>query len=265
MKCPACSADDDNVLETRTTSDRATVRRRRQCQACGWRFTTHERAEEAELLILKRNGSVEPFDLNKLRTGVVAATQALGLSDTTIDRLVDDVAEASLSLGPKVPAQQLGELVEEHLRALHPMAYHRFASVFRDYKSGDDFLQAIDSAASPKPMRVRKREGRVQPFEEAKVRRGIERASAGRLTRDQVNEVTKAVVHSLTVESGEIDATNIGESVKAALGAVDEVSMLRFCTVFDRVDDPSMLGRIVQEIRGDRGTRVKGDPKLART
>ncbi len=144
MKCPFCGDDDDRVLDSRPARDGAAVRRRRECAKCNSRFTTYEYVERTPLMVVKRDGSRQPYDRGKLLAGVVLACRKRPISRDDMEKLVDSV---DVKLGEdsrlEVPSQELGELVLERLCALDPVAYVRFASVYRQFDSPEHFVEAL--------------------------------------------------------------------------------------------------------------------------
>ena len=154
VRCPGCSSDDDKVVDSRSADDGATIRRRRECLACGRRFTTYERVEEVPLLVVKRSGDREPFDRAKVIAGVRAAAKSRPLTDDQLDALSGDVEELlRLGVGGDVQSEQIGLLVLEHLRDLDPVTYVRFASVYKGFDNASDFereLTLLTKATAPK-------------------------------------------------------------------------------------------------------------------
>jgi transcriptional repressor NrdR len=156
VRCPACGVDDDHVVDSRAADEGRAVRRRRECHACGQRFTTYERAEPAGLLVQKRSGTLEPFDREKLRAGVDrAATDRLDAE--TLRRLVAQIEEEVTALGPVVGSDTVGAAVLERLRDLDAVAYMRFASVYKGFEDLADFeREAVElqrSAHTVLPLR----------------------------------------------------------------------------------------------------------------
>jgi transcriptional repressor NrdR len=144
MKCPFCGNDDDRVLDSRPSREGSAVRRRRECLKCGNRFTTYEYVEKTPLMVVKRNGSLEPFDRGKLLAGVVLACRKRPVSREDMDKLVDSIeAKLGEDYRLEVPSQELGELVLERLSGLDPVAYVRFASVYRQFDSPEHFVQEL--------------------------------------------------------------------------------------------------------------------------
>jgi transcriptional repressor NrdR len=130
---------DDKVVDSRAADDGAAIRRRRECLACGRRFTTYERLEEVPLTVLKRSGQRVPFDRNKIVEGVRAASKNRPVGEDAMQALAADVEEAMRMIGPDVTSQQVGVAVLERLRDLDEVAYLRFASVYKGFSGALDF------------------------------------------------------------------------------------------------------------------------------
>ncbi|MEX2551689.1 MAG: transcriptional regulator NrdR [Actinomycetota bacterium] len=140
MRCPFCNHPDDHVVDSRLAEDGRAIRRRRQCEKCGQRYTTYERIEEIPLLVQKRSGEREPFDKEKLIAGVRKACKNRPVSAEDLDRLADDVVEAVKEGGSGVVmSADLGLQILERLRVLDDVAYLRFASVYKDFQELNDF------------------------------------------------------------------------------------------------------------------------------
>ena len=142
MRCPYCRTNDDKVVDSRPGEDGAAIRRRRECLACGRRYTTFERVEDVPLMVRKRSGSVEPFDRAKLQSGIERA--ATGRIDgETVAAITETIEEELRSGGAEVPSDQVGVAVLEHLRALDDVAYLRFASVYKGFEGIEDFQREV--------------------------------------------------------------------------------------------------------------------------
>ena len=145
MQCPFCNVDKDRVVDSRSSGDGTVVRRRRECEACGRRFTTYERIEEAQLRVVKKDGSRAPFDREKIRRGVQRACEKRPISESAIDELLKSVEdEVNKRYEREVPGKVIGELVMDRLKKLDSIAYVRFASVYREFKEPEEFLKAIE-------------------------------------------------------------------------------------------------------------------------
>jgi transcriptional repressor NrdR len=144
VRCPACASLDDRVIDSRTSDDGGTIRRRRECAGCGRRFTTYERIEEVPVVVVKRSGDREPFDRMKLVVGLRAAAKSRPLSDDQLEAIAADVEDQlRLSGAGDVPSERIGVLVLDHLRELDQVAYMRFASVYKGFDDAADFEREI--------------------------------------------------------------------------------------------------------------------------
>ena len=144
MRCPACSSPDDRVIDSRTSDDGGTIRRRRECAECGRRFTTYERIEEVPVVVVKRSGEREPFDRVKIVVGLRAAAKSRPLSDDQLEGIAADIEDQLRLAGSgDVPSERVGVLVLDHLRELDHVAYMRFASVYKGFDDAADFEREI--------------------------------------------------------------------------------------------------------------------------
>ena len=151
MTCPFCGHSESKVVDSRTSSDGNAIRRRRECLSCERRFTTYEHVEEQRLMIIKKDGRREPFDRNKLLSGLVKACEKRPVSMETLERLVDKIErEISQRFDQEVPSKELGERVMKHLHALDPIAYVRFASVYREFKDAEQFVRELKDILAQK-------------------------------------------------------------------------------------------------------------------
>ncbi len=140
MRCPFCGNDDTQVKDSRPTEDAAAIRRRRQCPACGGRFTTFERVQLRDLVLVKKSGKREIFDRDKLARSIEIACRKRPVAPDRIERLVNGIVRRLESSGEsEIEAEAVGEMVMEGLKALDPVAYIRFASVYRDFREARDF------------------------------------------------------------------------------------------------------------------------------
>ncbi|MEM4244639.1 MAG: transcriptional regulator NrdR [Candidatus Nanoarchaeia archaeon] len=134
MRCPFCSSDDLKVVDKRPTALHDAIRRRRECLSCSKRFTTYERIENINLVVIKKDGRREPFDRNKVRSGIVKACQKRPVSIDQIEKLVDDVEyKLRRKKSLEIPSRLIGELVIKKLRSMDKVAYIRFASVYKEF------------------------------------------------------------------------------------------------------------------------------------
>jgi transcriptional repressor NrdR len=142
VRCPYCDANDDKVVDSRLADDASAIRRRRECIACGRRYTTYERVEELPLVVRKRSGEFEPFDREKLRSGIERAASGR-LDSVAVATLVATLEEELRASGAEVSSERVGLGVLEHLRTLDPIAYLRFASVYKGFDDLADFEREV--------------------------------------------------------------------------------------------------------------------------
>ncbi|OHC82294.1 MAG: transcriptional regulator NrdR [Rhodospirillales bacterium RIFCSPLOWO2_12_FULL_67_15] len=144
MRCPFCGHEDTQVKDSRPTEDNAAIRRRRYCAACGSRFTTFERIQLRELMVIKSSGEKVPFDRDKLLRSLKIALRKRPVEDERIERLVNSIQRRLETLGEnEIPTKVVGEMVMDQLKELDPVAYVRFASVYRNFREAKDFEEFV--------------------------------------------------------------------------------------------------------------------------
>lgn len=146
MKCPFCGYFDTKVIDSRPTDDNSRIRRRRECINCEKRFTTYETIETLPVMVVKRDGSRELFDRNKLLTGFIRASEKRQVDIATLDSAVDSIEQTLLnSMDREVTSVRIGELAMEELKKIDEVAYVRFASVYRSFKDINTFMQELET------------------------------------------------------------------------------------------------------------------------
>ena len=145
MRCPKCGSRDDKVIDSRQSRDSSSIRRRRQCLKCGFRFTTYEEIERSDLRVIKRDRTHEPFDRRKLAGSIAKAFEKRSTSLLTLEQLVDDIVHELETSGREVESTAIGAKVLEKLRGIDEVAYLRYASVHRRFEDVDQFVDAIDA------------------------------------------------------------------------------------------------------------------------
>lgn len=144
MRCPFCRAQDNRVVDSRMSSDGASIRRRRRCSSCHRRFTTYERVEQAAPMVVKKDNRREPYERSKVIAGVVKACEKRPVSMEAIEQLADRIEAAVAERGDKeVPSSFIGSAVMNELHRLDQVAYVRFASVYRSFKDIDEFMHEL--------------------------------------------------------------------------------------------------------------------------
>jgi|SRR5438477_1873939 len=143
MRCPACSALEDKVVDSRLADDGAAIRRRRECLGCGRRFTTFERVEESALVVVKRSGHREPFERGKVVAGMRAAAKNRPVTVEQLEGLAAELEESLRLVGPELTSEQIGRRVLDRLQVLDEVAYLRFASVYKGFEDVGDFEREV--------------------------------------------------------------------------------------------------------------------------
>lgn len=141
MRCPFCSCDDTQVKDSRPSEDNTVIRRRRICSDCGGRFTTFERIQLRELVVIKKSGRKVPFDRDKLANSVAVALRKRNVEEARVERMISGIVRQLEASGdPEIEAETIGLMVLEGLKGLDDVAYVRFASVYRDFRKAEDFV-----------------------------------------------------------------------------------------------------------------------------
>jgi transcriptional repressor NrdR len=141
MRCPFCAHEDSQVKDSRSSDDGAAIRRRRQCEGCGARFTTFERVQLRDLVVVKKDGKREAFDRRKLERAVALACRKRDIASDRIERLVSGIQRQLETRGDEVRTEAIGEAVMAGLKALDHVAYIRFASIYKDFSEASDFAE----------------------------------------------------------------------------------------------------------------------------
>ena len=144
MRCPFCGHDETKVVDSRTSESQDAIRRRRECLKCAERFTTYERREEMPLMVIKKDGAVEPFDRGKLLRGLMVATAKRNVSVDRLEALIDDVEnELRNAFRCEVDSRHVGDMILRRLKDLDKVAYVRFASVYKEFQDLDEFTSEL--------------------------------------------------------------------------------------------------------------------------
>ena len=154
VRCPYCRTDDDKVVDSRVADDGDAIRRRRECVGCGRRFTTYERVDPIPLTVTKRSGVKEPFSREKLARGIAQAVAGRPIPEGAVDAMATELEDQLRARGPEIPSEAVGLAVLEQLRALDPVSYLRFASVYKGFEDIADFEREVvllQKTTAPKP------------------------------------------------------------------------------------------------------------------
>src|SRR5437868_4656099 len=145
MRCPKCGSRDDKVIDSRQSRDSSSIRRRRECLKCKYRFTTYEEIERSDLRVVKRDRTHEPFDRRKLATSIAKAFEKRSTSLLTLEEVVDDIEHELETSGREVLSVDIGAKVLERLRSIDEVAYLRYASVHQQFQDADQFVDAVQA------------------------------------------------------------------------------------------------------------------------
>ncbi len=144
MKCPYCNEADTKVIDSRPADDNSSIRRRRQCERCGKRFTTYEKLETMPLMVIKKDNSREAYDRSKIEAGIIQSCHKRPVSTQQINTVIDEIENRIFNMEEKeVPTSVIGELVMDKLKELDEVAYVRFASVYREFKDVNTFMEEL--------------------------------------------------------------------------------------------------------------------------
>ena len=155
MRCPRCGDLSDRVIDSRTIQEGERIRRRRQCVACGTRYTTYEAIEQVELRVLKRSGRAEPFHRYKLLSSLSKACEKRPIKLETLERLADEIViELSAESGREVASRLIGLRAMEKLQAIDPVAYVRYASIYRQFQEAGEFVDEVEQMKKRSPRRA---------------------------------------------------------------------------------------------------------------
>ncbi len=153
VRCPYCGGFNDKVLESRTLANGATIRRRRECIDCGYRFTSYEKIEDRQLMVVKKDGRREPFDRGKLGRGISRALEKRPFSSDMIENLLNEIEDLAVMEGKKngeISSPRLGEIVLRKLYSMDKVAYIRFASVYKHFENLEEFISEVKKAEGEK-------------------------------------------------------------------------------------------------------------------
>ena len=153
MRCPYCGSLDDKVLESRSMANGESIRRRRECIACGYRFTSYELIEEKPFMVIKRDGRRQPFDRSKIAKGIERALEKRAVATQTTENLVNEIEDEAIMKGKatrEISTQEIGELILDRLYKLDKVAWIRFTSAYKHFETLDEFLEEVKNARNAK-------------------------------------------------------------------------------------------------------------------
>lgn len=161
MRCPYCGSLDDKVIESRTMANGESLRRRRECVSCGYRFTSYERIEEKPFMVIKRDGRRQPFDRTKLEKGIDRALEKRPVATSMIENIINDIEDRAIIAGKanrEISTAELGEFVLERLYDIDKVAYIRFASVYKHFENLEEFVTEVNNLSKKNRKKKNKTE-----------------------------------------------------------------------------------------------------------
>jgi transcriptional repressor NrdR len=247
MICPVCNTDGDRVTDSRPTPDGRAIRRRRECLACGNRFTTYEQVETPGPIVIKADGRRENFNIEKLSNSLHLALKKRPVSR---DRLQATVTDLSIRIKNDFPTEiasaRIADLVLSELLKLDEVAYVRYASYCRSFGDKDEFIAAL--RALPGSLQVVKSTGRYEPFKRDKLISSMIIALRKRpVSRRKIEKVAEEIIDSFANRS-EVNSSEIGNLVMKKLLEIDEVAYIRYASVYRKFRDAAEFAKEVENL-----------------
>lgn len=247
MICPACNTDGDRVIDSRPTPDGKAIRRRRECLACGNRFTTYEQVEAPGPVVVKADGRKEGFEPEKLTHSLYVVLKNRPGSRDRLQAVVTDLTtRIKNDYANEITTNQIAELVSNEILKLDEVAYVRYASVHRQFSDKDEFIMALKTL--PGSLQVVKSSGRYEPFRIDKLIASMIIALRKRpVSRRKIEKVAEEIVQSFG-ERPEISSSEIGTLVMRRLREIDEVAYIRYASVYRKFRDAAEFAREVENL-----------------
>jgi transcriptional repressor NrdR len=250
MICPVCNTDGDRVIDSRPTPDGKAIRRRRECSACGNRFTTYEQVEAPGPTVIKNDGRRESFFIDKISSSLQMAIRKRPVSR---DRLQAVVTDLSIRIKNEYPSEittpQIADLILNELLKLDEVAYIRYASHSRAFVDKDDFINAL--SALPSSLQVVKASGRYEPFKRDKLISSMIIALRKRpVSRRKIEKVAEEIIEVFS-ERNEVNSSEIGNMVMKRLREIDEVAYIRYASVYRKFRDAAEFAKEVENLSGE--------------
>ena len=247
MICPVCNVDGDRVIDSRPTPDGRAIRRRRECLACGNRFTTYEQVETPGPVVVKADGRRENFDARKIIGGLMVAVKKRPVSKERLQTVVTDVTTRIKNEFPnEVTTAQIGEMVLNELLKLDEVAYVRFASVHKQFSDKDEFLSVLK--ALPGSLQVVKSNGSYEPFKREKMVSSMMIALRKRpVARKKIEKIADEIIDQLK-DRNEVTSSELGTMIMTQLRAIDEVAYIRYASVYRKFRDAAEFTKEVENL-----------------
>lgn len=250
MICPVCNTDGDRVIDSRPAPDGKAIRRRRECLACGNRFTTYEQVEAPGPIVLKTDGRREGFDAQKITNSLLLALKKRPVSRDRLQAVVSDLtAHIKNDFPNEISTLRIGELVMNELLKLDEVAYVRYASYHKQFSDKDEFVTTLK--ALPGSLQVIKSNGRYEPFRRDKLIASMMIALRKRpVSRKKIEKATDEIGDICSTRN-EINSSELGNMVMEKLKEIDEVAYIRYASVYRKFRDAAEFAKEVENLSGE--------------
>ncbi|UCE66881.1 MAG: transcriptional repressor NrdR [Candidatus Zixiibacteriota bacterium] len=247
MICPACKADGDKVIDSRPAADGRAIRRRRECLACGKRFTTYEQVESPGPEVIKKDGRREPFDGDKIYGSLRIVVKNRPVSNERLQAVVSDItAKIKNEYSGGISTAQIGELVLNELLKLDEVSYVRFASAHKRFSDKDEFITSLK--ALPRSLQVIKSNGRYEPFKREKLISSLSIALRKRpVSQRKIENAVDQIINKLK-NRDEVSSSELGTMLMNLLREIDEVAYIRYASVYRKFQDVSEFTKEVESL-----------------
>lgn len=247
MICPACKADGDKVIDSRPAADGRAIRRRRECLACGKRFTTYEQVEIPGPEVIKKDGRREPFDGDKIFNSLRTAVRNRPVSNERLQAVVSDItAKIKNEYSEHITTAQIGELALNELLKMDEVSYVRYASVHKQFSDKDEFITSLK--ALPRSLQVIKSDGRYEPFKREKLIYSLSIALRKRPVSQRKLENAVDIIIDKLKDRDEVSSAELGTMLMNLLREIDEVGYIRYASVYRKFQDVSEFTREVESL-----------------
>jgi transcriptional repressor NrdR len=247
MICPSCNTDGDKVIDSRPAADGLAIRRRRECLACGNRFTTYEQLEIPGPTVTKNDGRKEPFDTNKIATSLKISLDKRPVSKERIQAVVTDLSiRIKNEFHEGITTQNISELVLNELLKLDEVGYVRYAADHKQYADKDEFTTFLK--ALPRSLQVVKSNGSYEPFKREKLLKSLNIALRKRpVSQRRIENAIDEIINELA-ERNEVSSSELGNLLMIRLKAIDEVAYIRYASVYRKFQDAAEFAKEVESL-----------------
>ena len=250
MICPSCNTDGDKVIDSRPAADGMAIRRRRECLACGNRFTTYEQLEVPGPTVAKNDGHKEPFDSNKITESLIIALAKRPVSKERIQAVVTDLSiRIKNEFTEGITTQEISELVLNELLKLDEVGYVRYAADNKQFSDKDEFVTYLK--ALPRSLHVVKSNGSYEPFKREKLIGSLNVALRKRpVSQRRIEKAIDQIIEALA-DRDEVSSSELGNLLMVRLKEIDEVAYIRYASVYRKFQDAAEFAKEVESLTGE--------------